>query len=349
MPSAPRWRRCIARACAVLQDRVLPTARRATVALTRQRAARVVLAIDPEGMERRRRQARCARDVWVTAEQDGHSLLIARMATTGALACLSAIDAAATDPRLEADGRLERDATIGERRTEVLARMILTGARTQAGTPDPSPRVRVHVEVTIPLDALLGLSTAPGQLAAGSGRGPRIDAAIDEIRDLLADPDTGATLRRLVTDPITGHLLDVGRTRYRIPERLREFVTTRDRTCRFPGCQHRATGCQLDHALPWSDGGETSRANLGALCVRHHQLKTHSGWHDHPLRRRRLLHLDLASGPPPRHPRPIPSSTHPRAPRPRTQPTPTHHPPERTALPHRRCHLTENELEVVDA
>ena len=26
------------------------------------------------------------------------------------------------------------------------------------------------------------------------------------------------------------------------------------------------------------DGGSTSPDNLGALCVRHHQLKTHAGW-----------------------------------------------------------------------
>ena len=70
----------------------------------------------------------------------------------------------------------------------------------------------------------------------------------------------------------------MGRTRYQVPTRLREFITTRDRTCRFPGCQRRATGCQIDHAIAWDDGGQTNRANLGALCTRHHQLKTHAGW-----------------------------------------------------------------------
>lgn len=35
---------------------------------------------------------------------------------------------------------------------------------------------------------------------------------------------------------------------------------------------------EIDHATSWNDGGPTSRANLGALCKRHHQLKTFAGW-----------------------------------------------------------------------
>jgi hypothetical protein len=144
--------------------------------------------------------------------------------------------------------------------------------------PYPSRSVHAHVDVTIPLDALLGLSDAPGELVAGCARGPRVAVTPDEVRELLSDPAVTSTMRRLVTDPMTGHLLDVGRTRYEIPARLRDHIAARDRTCRFPGCNRRATGCQIDHAVAWDDGGETTRANLGALCVRHHQMKTHAGW-----------------------------------------------------------------------
>jgi hypothetical protein len=59
---------------------------------------------------------------------------------------------------------------------------------------------------------------------------------------------------------------------------LREFIEARDRTCRFPGCDRRATDCQMDHAIPWEDGGATGPGNVGALCTRHHQVKTHGGW-----------------------------------------------------------------------
>ena len=38
------------------------------------------------------------------------------------------------------------------------------------------------------------------------------------------------TLTRLVTDPLTGTLLDYGRTRYNPPDTLRQFVITRGQT-----------------------------------------------------------------------------------------------------------------------
>jgi hypothetical protein len=85
-------------------------------------------------------------------------------------------------------------------------------------------------------------------------------------------------MRRLIREPQTGHLLDRGRTAYSVPDELRAFLVARDGECRFPGCHRRAGLGQVDHAEPWRLGGETSRANLGVLCVRHHQLKTHAGW-----------------------------------------------------------------------
>ena len=35
-------------------------------------------------------------------------------------------------------------------------------------------------------------------------------------------------MRRLVTDPLTGHLLDRGRATYAVPDALRAFIVTRD-------------------------------------------------------------------------------------------------------------------------
>jgi len=119
-------------------------------------------------------------------------------------------------------------------------------------------------------------------LAEGAGGAAEIRGAgavsADVVRDLLADPQVAITMRRLVTDPVTGHLLDYGRTTYEIPDPLRRYLVARDRTCRFSGCHRRAEKCQLDHATAWDDGGDTNPTNLGALCLRHHQLKTHAGW-----------------------------------------------------------------------
>ena len=91
-------------------------------------------------------------------------------------------------------------------------------------------------------------------------------------------PGPTSTWRRLLTDPVTGALLDYGRTTYRPPAPLARHVQARDRTCRYPGCARPAVGCELDHVQPWQGGDTTSEANLCALCDRHHSIKHQPGW-----------------------------------------------------------------------
>jgi hypothetical protein len=126
----------------------------------------------------------------------------------------------------------------------------------------------ISVNVTIDLPTLLGLAENPGQLA-GYGAIPASVA-----RELAAD----GKWKRFITDPQTGNLLDYGRQSYEPPQALIDFLIARDRTCRFPGCRRSAALSDLDHAQSWESGGETSAENLGALCRRHHRLKTHNGW-----------------------------------------------------------------------
>ena len=89
---------------------------------------------------------------------------------------------------------------------------------------------------------------------------------------------TGGTWRRLVTDPVGGTVLDVGRTRYRPPAGLADLVRARDRACVFPTCQTPASRCDIDHLTAWSQGGTTSLNNLVVLCQAHHRLKHTPGW-----------------------------------------------------------------------
>lgn len=75
------------------------------------------------------------------------------------------------------------------------------------------------VHVTVPWTTLAGVDDLPGQLA---GYGP-ITAAY--ARELAAD----ATRRRILTDPASGTVLDVGTTTYRPPAGLAAHVRARDR------------------------------------------------------------------------------------------------------------------------
>ena len=270
--------RAFAKACRALEARVLSTARRTTVARTRRRAALVLTQLDSEGQFRRRVAARCTRGVWVTAEPDGIGTLMARLDAVTARAMMAAVDAAVTDAGIVSDC----DATIGERRAEALAALVLGRTLDESLDDSAQPGVRAsvsltaHLDVVIPYDVLAALGSddsTPGTVLISGG-----EAGLEQLRDLLADPEVGCTLRRLVTDPVTGHVIDLGRTRYEVTGALRRLIVARDRTCRFPGCSRPAVHCQIDHAAPWHDGGRTDACNLGPLCVRHHQMKTHANW-----------------------------------------------------------------------
>jgi hypothetical protein len=56
--------------------------------------------------------------------------------------------------------------------------------------------------------------------------------------------------------------------------KLAEFVQCRDLTCRAPGCDRPATHCDIDHTIPYADGGATHASNLKCLCRLHHLVKT---------------------------------------------------------------------------
>jgi hypothetical protein len=59
---------------------------------------------------------------------------------------------------------------------------------------------------------------------------------------------------------------------------LREFVAARDGTCRSPTCGQPAWRGDLDHTVPWQDGGLTCSCNLGGVCRTHHKIKQLPGW-----------------------------------------------------------------------
>ena len=138
----------------------------------------------------------------------------------------------------------------------------------QTSKPILSHRRPITIQLTMDLAKMLGLQNNPAHL---NGYGP-IPASI--ARELAMD----AKWQKFITDPLTGVLLDYGRQFYVPPQALQDFIIARDRHCRFPGCAQPAHRTDIDHAIPWEEGGKTSPENLGLLCRRHHRLKTHGGW-----------------------------------------------------------------------
>lgn len=115
----------------------------------------------------------------------------------------------------------------------------------------------------------------PGMSAGGVGRceNTRSPVLAEQIRSWCGTPGTRVTVRPVID--LAGH---EPTDSYEIPARLREQVMTRDPQCVFPSCTRRARRADVDHIVPFEDGGPTCGCNLAPLCRRHHRAKTHAGW-----------------------------------------------------------------------
>jgi len=230
----------------------------------------------PATFEEAVEKARDTRRVSCYNDIDGMSTVVAILPAEDAQTVMKAIEAfiikGSSVFDLSADAR-GTDARGTDARSADMKRAdaltALAGFALAASSEDVALHRRpITVNVTIDLPTLLGLNENPGQLA-GYGAIPASVA-----RALASD----GKWKRFITDPQTGALLDYGRETYSPPQALIDFLIARDRTCRFPGCRRSAALSDLDHAQSWEEGGTTSLDNLGALCRRHHLLKTHGGW-----------------------------------------------------------------------
>jgi HNH endonuclease len=75
-----------------------------------------------------------------------------------------------------------------------------------------------------------------------------------------------------------GEPLSIGRKSRLIPKAIVRALHARDQgCCRFPGCGNRRY-LHSHHVEHWSNGGETSLANLMLLCTKHHTLVHEGGF-----------------------------------------------------------------------
>ncbi|HJQ44472.1 MAG TPA: DUF222 domain-containing protein [Jatrophihabitantaceae bacterium] len=247
---------------AAVEQRMIARESAGAVGEFRKAVKRAVLTVAAKTAEERHVEARATRMVEFQALPDGmeSTWMVQPAEISAAIRGKLAAEVAkipAGDPR-----------TADQRRADAYANLILN----PDGEVQVPSRQRLHagVGVTVPLDTVLGLSDAPGELA---GYGP-ILASVS--RQLAADET--ATLRRLVTDEL-GKLVDYGRSTYRPPAALARHIRGRDVTCCFPNCARPAVSCEIDHCVDWVAGGETNPDNLVALCARHHHLKHDTAWH----------------------------------------------------------------------
>ena len=94
----------------------------------------------------------------------------------------------------------------------------------------------------------------------------------------VAERQVDGTWRYTITDPDNGWPLSTGTTRRRPTAAQHQEVTTRNRTCIFPGCRMPARDCDLDHRIPWAEGGRTRAEDLWPLCRYDHGVRHAAGW-----------------------------------------------------------------------
>ena len=121
-------------------------------------------------------------------------------------------------------------------------------------------------QIVVHVDATTLAQREAGRCEIESG--PSI--AAETARRLACD----ASVVTIVEDE-NGTPLDVGRKTRSVPPALRRALRSRDRGCRFPGCNH-THYVDAHHIEHWADGGGTSLTNLVMLCRFHHR-KLHEG------------------------------------------------------------------------
>jgi hypothetical protein len=260
-----------------VEARVLPKAPELTVESLRRLINREIHRLDPKDAQARHEDARQRRYIVITPGEDGMSWIEGYVPDEVAAAVKATLDAGAASLKQE---HADDERTMGARRVDVLAALAFTAiaagriggcAACGGGIKLAGAQHRpVAVNVTVPASSLLGLDEQAGELA---GFGP-ITAAT--ARKLAA----GGVWRRILTDPASGTVLDVGRTRYRPPAPLAEHILLRDVTCVWPGCDRSAItpGVDIDHIVDWALGGKTADHNLGPFCEKHHVDKHNSRW-----------------------------------------------------------------------
>ncbi|MCW2787379.1 MAG: endonuclease [Marmoricola sp.] len=185
----------------------------------------------------------------------------------GALDLVDAQDLdAALNREAEALAQAGCEASLDVRRSMAMGRLA-------RGETDGSTAARaVTLYVHLPAEAT---STTALPTAVIENTGPHLLTQA-QIATWCGNPDV-----KVIVKPVIDLNQPLSTAGYLVPERLKEHLNLRDRTCVFPHCNKPARACQEDHIKAYDPHGppnQTNTDNLASLCQHHHNLKTHHGW-----------------------------------------------------------------------
>jgi hypothetical protein len=177
------------------------------------------------------------------------------------------------DPDREGDGDDDPpDVAAGTGRGTTAADTTRDDNSADQSPEDPSSLIdgppTCSVMVRVDLDALLRGHAEGDECCEIDNQGP---IPVPMARDMANDSFLRLVFHRAGDIRAVSHL---GRT---INRSLRTALVHRDRTCVVPGCGT-SVGLEIDHIVPFAEGGPTALDNLALLCHHHHFLKTYEGW-----------------------------------------------------------------------
>jgi hypothetical protein len=228
-------------------------------------------------------------------DEDGSLILRGRLAPEDGALFLRALEAARD--RLRAEWPAERGSAEPQEsvrrpsNAEALAAMaeLALASKSHGRSGGERHQLVVHVEeaaLNSSDEGACALEDGPA-VAAETARRLACDGSLVEIRERDGEP------------------LSVGRKRRTIPPAMRRALQTRDRGCRFPGCENRRF-LDAHHVQHWAAGGETKLTNLVLLCGRHHRFLHEGGYSIVELGDGSHAFRDPWGGPLPTVPRPPP-------------------------------------------
>ncbi|MCV7198571.1 HNH endonuclease signature motif containing protein [Mycobacterium angelicum] len=232
---------------------------------------KIVAKADADALRRRTQRQHDEREIVIEDRLEGGiSEIRGQLATPDARALDQRLNALAAtvcehDPRSHAQRRADALGAVAADATRLRCRCAR--ADCAAGKRPAASPVVIHV---IAEQATLdGMSSAPASLLGADGL---ITAQL--ITELAASAKQVPLI----------HPRDAAPEPHYTPSKaLADFVRCRDLTCRWPGCDQPATNCDVDHTIPYAQGGPTHASNLKCYCRIHHLVKTFWGWTEQQL------------------------------------------------------------------
>jgi hypothetical protein len=181
---------------------------------------------------------------------------------------------------------VRRAKALGDLARTQAALELSAGATTEPDTATEGAATDLSPAREVVIHAHFAASTVGESTAFGpTGRmeeGQRL-VLLEQVKAWCGDTHTKVTI-----EPVIDLNAELTASGYEIPDRIREQIALRDRTCVFPWCTRPARRSDVDHIVAYdhdadAEGrpqpGSTTTSNLACLCRSHHRLKTHTAWH----------------------------------------------------------------------